>query len=283
MNDMVREWLLEDKNPAIKFRTQSELLGQSVASADVKNWIFEKLPTNWFDVKGLWYIYYITALAECGLSVNDFPCEYLSRGIEKIETDFQFGCADFMLLRAMVKLGLCEHKSVKRVISGFAENVLPDGGFLCNNRLRKFSYTPKSCYKANIHMLMFLAECRKKHVELCFGQSIVDYFLNRDIFYSSSDRTKVIIDSAKETFYPFEPMRVGLHNIVESFSALGYGNDERLQEAWYTLDTFKDEQGRIILSRTLTKSYLPKEKLGVASKWATFYYLLAEKNRNIII
>lgn len=35
-----------------------------------------------------------------------------------------------------------------------------------------------------------------------------------------------------DAFYPFEVMRVGLQNIVEAFCALGYGNDERLKEAW---------------------------------------------------
>ncbi|MDD4292193.1 MAG: hypothetical protein PHX51_08195 [Clostridia bacterium] len=72
-------------------------------------------------------------------------------------------------------------------------------------------------------------------------------------------------------------MRVGIHNVVESFAALGYGNDERLKQAWNFLDANKTEDGRMILCQTLTKSYLPKEKAGKKSKWVTFYTLLAEK------
>lgn len=120
-------------------------------------------------------------------------------------------------------------------------------------------------------------------MDVSFGQSTIDYFFNRDIFYRSNDRTKQILDAAKETLFPFEPMRVGIHNIVESFSALGYGNDVRLQEAWFLLDSFGNDRGRVILSHTLTKSHLPKEKSGEASKWVTFYCLLAKKHRNSVL
>lgn len=69
-----------------------------------------------------------------------------------------------------------------------------------------------------------------------------------------------------------------MQNIVESFSALGYGNDDWLQESWRLLEKQKDDTGKVILGGTLTKSYLPKEKIGKASKWATFYTFLAESN-----
>ena len=74
-------------------------------------------------------------------------------------------------------------------------------------------------------------------------------------------------------------MRVGLQNIVEALCALGFGNDESLQEAWEMIDGLKNYVGKVILKGTLTKSYLPKEKVGQASKWVTFYTLLAENER----
>lgn len=42
----------------------------------------------------------------------------------------------------------------------------------------------------------------------------------------------------------------------------------------------KNENGQVILDGTLTKSYLPKERVGKPSKWATFYTLLAEVGMN---
>jgi len=75
-------------------------------------------------------------------------------------------------------------------------------------------------------------------------------------------------------------MRVGLQNIMESLCALGYGNDPRMYEAWSILGGKVDGDGKVILNGTLSKRYLPKERVGKPSKWVTFYTLLAEKERN---
>lgn len=277
-------WLLEDNNPAVKYRTQTELLGQTADITDVKTWIFAKLPQDWFEAKGLWYTYYITALAECGLNKNDIPLEYLTRALDNIENNFEYGCADFMLLRSLVKLGFVKHPSVTKLIDTFSSDSLPDGGFLCIRRLRSFDYTPKSCYKVNVHALMFLSECAKCGVDVSFGQALVDYFLKRDIFYKSNDKTQIITNEREgwriiDTFHPFEPMRVGVHNIVESLSALGYGQNDKLKQGWDFLYQYKNDDGKMLLSQTLSKSYLPKEKVGQPSKWVTFYTLLAEKEK----
>ena len=58
-----------------------------------------------------------------------------------------------------------------------------------------------------------------------------------------------------------------------------YGDNKCLAKAWEIIENNKDDMGRVLLQGTLTKSYLPKEKVGKASKWATFYTLLAEKQR----
>ncbi len=79
-----------------------------------------------------------------------------------------------------------------------------------------------------------------------------------------------------DIFFPFEPMRVGLQNIVESFSPLEYGGAAWMQEAWERLEEQKDEMGRVILDGTPRRSYPPKEKVKKASKWAAFYMLLAK-------
>jgi hypothetical protein len=83
-----------------------------------------------------------------------------------------------------------------------------------------------------------------------------------------------------DTFYPFEVMRVGIQNVVDAFCALGYGNDDRLKEAWDFLERKRTANGTYALAQTLTKSYLPKERVGKPSKWVTFYALLAQKQRN---
>lgn len=274
-------WLLEDANPAVKYRTQTELLGQSADVSKAKDWIYGRLPEDWFGANGLWYVYYVTALAQCGLTKKDIPYEHIEKALVIIREKFECGCGDFMLLNALVKLGY----DIQNIARDIAERMLTDGGFLCVQRMNKLKYTPKSCYKANLHALMFLSEYKKQGGNIKPFQGLIDYFLDRAIFYKSTDKSALVINSREgwrtiDTFYPFEVMRVGLQNIVESLSALGYGNDARLNEAWNLLHDQKDENGRVILRGTMAKSYLPKEKVGKPSKWATFYSLLAEKYRN---
>lgn len=217
-------------------------------------------------------------------ATDDIPLEYLNKAFEELNTSFECSCADFMLLTALMKLGFSRHETIHNIIAKLSDYSLPDGGYFCWRMMNKLDYTPKSYYKANLHALMFIAECHKQGMQISTLQPLIDYFLNRNIFYKSTDKTSLVLDNREgwrniDTFYPFEVMRVGLQNILEAFCALGYGNDERLQEAWTMIDGFKDDSGKIILKGTLTKSYLPKEKVGKASKWATFYTLLAEKER----
>ena len=285
MKDNVINWLLENDNPAVRYRTLTELLNQPADISDSKEWITNKIPENWHETNGLWYGYYITAFTECGLTCDNLPFNYLKKAFEGFNDIFNCGCGDFMLLRALVKLGCYNNEIVKKTIAKAGEHILPDGGFLCLNRLDKLKYTPKSCYKANLHALLLASECKKKNIECPYINELIQYFKNHNIFYRTDNKDILVLDlrpgwRTTDIFYPFEVMRIGLQNIVESFSALGFGNDSWMDEAWNLLNLCKDDCGRVILQGTLTKSYLPKEKVGKPSKWATFYTLLAEKEKD---
>ena len=283
MDKEILDWLLEDKNPAVAYRTKTEILDEKTDISAAKEWILTKFPENWQETKGLWYSYYVTALAECGVTRNDFTFSPRTEA-------FSYGCADFMYLRALIKMGYgsngktesCKSAAdqwVADTLSSLSQNALPDGGFLCERRRKNFSYTPKSCYKANFYALMFLAECRKQNLPCDIQKPLIDYFLKHNIFYKSGSPSEMILNCAAETFHPFEPMQFGVHNMVETFSALGFGDDDRLKEVWNFLYQYKSESGKYLLKQTLSKSYLPKEKPGKESKWVTFYAELAEKER----
>jgi hypothetical protein len=193
-----------------------------------------------------------------------------------------------MLLRALIRLGLAEEPKVKNLISRLTEKQLPDGGFLCLHRLDKMNRIPKSCVKANMFALMFCAECRKKGINTGIENPLLDYFWNHNLFYRTDNPDALILNAREgwrtiDTFYPFEVMRVGLQNIVESLCSLGCGNDHRLQEAWDILESKKTADGKYILNGTLSKSYLPRERISKPSKWVTFYALLAQKERIIFL
>jgi hypothetical protein len=135
-----------------------------------------------------------------------------------------------------------------------------------------------------MHALMFCAECRKRGIKAGMEDALLDYFWNHNLFYRTDDPDALILNAREgwrtiDTFYPFEVMRVGLQNIVESLCALGHGGDPRMSEAWEILNNKRTPDGRYVMNGTLTKSYLPRERAGKPSKWVTFYALLAKKER----
>jgi len=279
----VIQWLLEDDNPAVKYRTKTEILGVAADKIPVIAWLNKFRPADWMEREGLWSIYYLNTFAECGLTFEDIPLD--KKKAIHFGTDHRFGhaCGDYMRLRALVRLGLVDE--VLGLIHNSTEKQLPDGGFLCLHRLDKMKRIPKSCVKANMYALMFCAECRKKGLKIDIEKPLLDYFWNHNLFYRTNNPKTLILNAREgwrtiDTFYPFEVMRVGLQNIVESLCALGYGNDPRLKEAWNILNSKKSPDGKYILNGTLAKSYLPKERCGKPSKWVTFYTLLAKKERN---
>lgn len=280
-NDAVIAWLLEEGNPAIKYRTLTEILDEPADKEPVIAWLYKFLPADFAQCEGLWSGYYLTACAESGLSCEDIPeIKEMARAYAEGGA-FGHGCSDYMSLRAFVRLGFGGEPEISRIITQLSEKQLPDGGFLCEMRLGKFKYVPKSCYKANLYALMLCAECKKRNIKIDIEESILSYFWKRNLFYRTDDPGCLVLNGREgwrnvDTFYPFEVMRVGLQNIVEAFCALGFGNDPRLNEAWDILHSKKDSEGKYRLDGTLSKSYLPKERVGKPSMWVTFYALLAE-------
>jgi hypothetical protein len=209
MSDEVISWLLEDSNPAVAYRTQRELLGQTADKVPVVKWLTDWLPDKWKETQGLWFRYYINAFAECGLHYSDILMEK-----EKIigfgdAFPFEHSCADYMHLRSLVKLGLCEHPHVAAIIADLSNRQLPDGGFLCLHRVDKLKYTPKSCYKANLHALMFCAESAKAGLNATIADGLLKYFWKRNVFYRT-DNPEMLVLNAREgwrsvdTFHPFK-------------------------------------------------------------------------------
>ena len=282
MEQRIIDWLLDGSNPAIEYRTKTEILDEKASQSKTIDWINKFLPDNWKDTKGLWLIYYYTSIAECGINGLEFGIKEKDIRNYYNKTSFEYGCGDFMLLRAFIMLGFEKELQNIGIMDKLNDKQLSDGGFLCVNRLNKRVNIPKSCVKCNNLALMFLSECKKRGVNTTIENGLLEYFWKHNLFYKSMDLTSLMLDAREgwrtiDTFYPFEVMRVGLQNVVEAFSALGYGTDKRLNEAWNILETKKDKEEKYILNGTLSKPYLPKEKVGKPSKWVTFYVLLAKK------
>jgi len=281
------DWLTEENNPAIEYRTRTELLDEKITNSKVIDWIYNVLPDDWKETKGLWLTYYYSAIAECGIKGAELGIKKNDITIFFKNNPFEYSCRDFMQLRAFIMLGFENDLRDIGIMEKLDSRQLSDGGFLCLHRVDKYKNMPKSCVKCNNLALLFLSECKKRSIKTPIENNLLQYYWKHKLFYKSTDLSSLILNAKEgwrtiDTFYPFEVMRIGLQNVIEAFCVLGYGADKRLKEAWKILESKKDKNGKYILNGTLTKSYLPKEKVGKPSKWVTFYTLLAKKYKDAV-
>jgi hypothetical protein len=301
-DEPVINWLLEDDNPAVKHRTLTELLSKDRTDNEVVGTrkqvlktLHQAVNTSWIkNTKGLWLTYNLLALAECGLTKEDidvsdvfkqWPEEPSEGGLSGIQYSGQFdaACGEALLLRALLALGYKDNTRVQGWLKAFSESIMPDGGFLCFHWRPRFKYTPKSCIKDNMQVLLMLAEGKKQGLEFEYAGKLLEYFLRHRVFYRTSEPDKLVLDYERpgqrmtDNFFPAQPMRVGLPQLLYALSLLGVGKRPELREAWELSLNKKDKDGKSILEGTLVKSYLPRERIGKPSKWVTLYTLLAEK------
>lgn len=194
------------------------------------------------------------------------------------------GCACPLILRSLVMMGYHDREDVLDLIKKFAAAQLSDGGSMCKMKLDK-KPDHKSCYKAAIAGMLLYSECKKKNILPDNSLQLVEYFLKRNVFYSS-DKSKAFFDKDGkvgwrfvDNFFPVEPMRIGIPLIVSALSILGAGNHIALTEAWELLKEKEDENGKLQLEGTLIKQPCSFGKVGQENKWITFYSLLADKYR----
>jgi hypothetical protein len=296
-------WLLENENPAIKYRTLTEICGKNpVEIQDVYNSIWNHKQIirmlSKQDENGLWHnqskgyvsVDYLAAFAEFGIQKDyrlDNYVDYIINILQTRKTQDELkGCNSPLILRALVMMGYCERKDVLELVKEFANTQLYDGGFTCKRLLDK-KPERKSCYKAAVTSLLLYAECKRKNILPDNTDKLIHYFTKRDVFYSS-DMTKRFTDEKVgwrfiDNFFPAEPLRVGLPLIVSALSILGVGNHPALSEAWELLEEKDINNGKMQLEGTLTKQPCNFGKVGQFNKWVTFYAVLAKKHRDLTI
>lgn len=289
-NELI-SWLLEESNPWVRLRALTGLCDLPEDHDEVKSSRLRVIQTldaardlSWMEQKGLALIYNLTALAESGLTREDVTIDPI---VDKLMLlPFEAGCGDMMLLRALVMLGYGSDSRVNERIEQAADMQLEDGGWLCLQRVMKMNRTPKSCIKADMHGLLLFGELKKKAIAPDCSGRLIEYFLKRRLFYRMDNPTELVLNSRPgwrmtDVFFPIEVMRVGLPILLDAFAVLGTGRAPELEEAWRLLEEKADWQGKVGLDGTLSKAYLPKERVGKPSKWGTLYACLALKNRYI--
>lgn len=124
-----------------------------------------------------------------------------------------------------------------------------------------------------------------EHTRKAYGiHTSTRYFTGRDVFFDSQTRQNLVLDARPgwrsiDSFFPPEPMRIGLPHIVAALSMLGAGSHAGLTRAWAYLSERRDTEGRLLLEGTLTKQPCSFGKVGEPNKWATLYAEIAEMQR----
>jgi hypothetical protein len=268
MNNVV-DWLLEKQNPAVRYRTLTELLDTPKSAADAGS-LYRNI-WNTPDVQkmlsrqneaGVWEhgeaeygvhtsLRYLTACAEHGLYRDerlDRAAEYAVGFLrEKATADLSHdysGCGDALVLRALLMLGYHRDAGISDLVGRYAARQLSDGGFMCR-RLLAQKPNRKGCYKASLAALLLYAECKRQNAPLPNAEQLVGYFLKRDVFFTSDDKTRLVLDARPgwrpiDDFFPVEVQRIGLPLIMCALSVLGAGNHPALERGWVTLEGKKN-------------------------------------------
>ena len=101
---------------------------------------------------------------------------------------------------------------------------------------------------------------------------IAEYFLKRNIFYRTDDMKTPMVDVMTQAFYPPDPIKVGVQNIVYALRVLGISLDsEAMRCGMEVLNKYRLEDGTYKISGSKS---VPAFKPGVKdkkNKWITLY------------
>ena len=314
MEAQVISWLLEEREPSIRYRTLTELLGNPSDSNEVtaakaavehcKNVerIFSRADRNGiFPHKPEYYGNYttfnhLTILAELGLTCDDkrifkIVDWILTPGDDKreyfvqkelpnayiLDEDNLGSCRQVAFLATLVRLGCLDDSRVTRMLDVFVDKCRFDGGYLCKwKKSRHKGQEPKSCYTATVPALYLYSVLAEAYRRGAEYERLLEYFLSRDMIYSKVTAGEIIADTR------ISLMDGGMSQIMTlayAMCRLGLANVPQMKQVWEILDNKPQEDGRYILEATNTKKGILMDKPGKPNKWVTFYMLLFKKYR----
>jgi hypothetical protein len=308
----VIDWLLEEENPSVRYRTLTELLDRpaddpeaAAAKAEIPDsepvrkifrkmhpegyWLQKKPSTGEMIGDGVEYGSYATThfalayLAELGLDrshpeVAWAADRYLS--LQQPDGDFwnHISCLNGYNLRNFLRLGYRDDPRFQRTLDLMLNTTRSDNGYLCDMHEGKYkTRAVKSCIRGSGKMLVAFAEMPETwdHPRV---QGLVAYFLDREVLFKTSDPKALVDKNIIFTCFPFTWTITALE-LLYAFSTMGYGDDPRLARAWRVLEERQVDLGRYRLDYAPGQAILKPGPRGEANKWITFYALLSNKRR----
>ncbi len=316
-NNKVIDWLLEEKEPSIRYKTLIELLDYQKDSDDIlaakekvsecKNVerIFSRTNDKGiFPHKPEYYgnfttFNYLTALFELGITKDDsriFPIVdwILTPGLDKpehfVQKEFDDAyildennlgsCRQIGFLSTLVRLGYLDDPRVKRLIDIFIDKIRFDGGYLCKwKKSNHKGQEAKSCYAATVPALHLYSVLPECYRNGRKYNDLISYFTGRDMIYSKTEPRKILCDTKLGLF------STGLSQllmIAYSMSKMGLGNIPEMKDVWEIIKNKPTTDGKYHLEAAETKKAILMDKVGQPNKWITFYILLSEKYKDTI-
>lgn len=305
----VFDWLLEPDNPSVRYRTLVELLdkGGTEEAAEAKQAVAESEPVKkliaLMHPDGYWlqknykgrtlgteaeYGSFATThfclayLAELGMdrtdpAVDKAASRYL--GLQKEDGDWweHLSCLYGFNIRTFIRLGYRQDERVQKAINLMLATTRMDGGYLCDLHEKGRGRPEKSCIRGAAKALLAFAEVPEYwNHKRCL--QLVDYFLNRNGIYRSSDHKRFVNKDMTSDSFPII-WRTNIWEILYGLARMGYGKDERLADAWHVMGSRRDADGRYMLDWTPAQSPWRVGKKGDPNKWITLYCMLAVKYR----
>ena len=289
MDENILEWLLAEDTPEVRLRTLKEYLKLSDDDTKViecknkllQSKVYERALKKLKKEKPWAKFDAIMAFAEWGLTRADIGSDIDEEVFSLIQsTGFKMLCGEPYLLRNLVKLGYYQVDIVKEEIGCMLGKIKEDGGFGCissNKKINDPKKPHKSCARLTVEYLLLVAELHLLGIECECESALVHYFTKRNIFYRTDNREAPMVDVMLETFYPSDPIKVGVQNIVYALRVLGCpGKSEAMQAGYEVLNRHRLDNGRYRLTASKSVPAFKAGKVGEENKWITLYAYMAQ-------
>jgi len=299
-------WLLEESDPSVRYRTLTELMGVEEhedqvcrTRAMIPRSAAVELLFSTMEPDGSWrypyrdqinrYLKYLSATvsyaAELGLDASDTrvtrAVDHLF-SMQKEDGDFHrhYSCYNGLLLRALNRLGFADAEPTCLLRRLVLNTVRHDGGSHCDlrpRRGRKSSTPHKSCIKGSLKVLLaFSEDSELSQREEC--NRLAEYFLKRRLIFRTDAPDVPVVRELTKLSFPIT-YHPALIEPLYAISLLGRGERPETNEAWRTVLSKADDDGRLPLEKTLNWAHLRCGVRGRPSKWLTLYAGIVEKHR----
>ncbi|MCI4336429.1 MAG: hypothetical protein L3K17_04435 [Thermoplasmata archaeon] len=254
------DWLLEEDQPAIRYRTLTELLGRTAADLEVRQahsriphhgWaaeiLAERQPSGlWADGASQYTPKYTSThwrmlvLSDLGLTRTDptirVVCERWMKGFAAKNGGLGGNsqgtphyCVGANMARALIRFGYADHPAVRRTLEWLVETADPKGGWSCFGSGRNLD-----SWEALSAFAVYPRSKWTPAMESCVQRG-VEFFLERQLHRQGA---------RYEPWYRFHYPAHYYYDILvglDFVSALGYGTDPRLE---FALDLLRKKRRR---------------------------------------